>query len=771
MNKNKYQTTSAKGLDPLEIKQEISFDDESIEIKNEPVGMDIPFTSSSIYNSSQTDDKYVLDEEHFDSESESNPLLDQSESYPPGIARIVDINDLLQNKDTISYSNTLSPKREPTSPIPENLHIKIKKHPPCGNCMRNIEHFCTVCKKSWDYHKDTTLCSNCESNLKLQCKICHKRFKFLNKVHQYVLQASKKMNLLSRKKQQVTFTCEKKQNFVCSKCKYQTTQKGQLREHMEKLHGQTVVTNLHKSAAITSDNLTMTTVSDKSINSNLSYLDNLLNTSINMQNLLQEVAEVKVSKKSKKSKKTEIINFNEDDDQYIELFCLECKKTCKKIVYDEIVKPVCRECQKLMWYRCTLCASRYKLLQFVRLHVNRVCWHRMNGPKLNCTHCGYKAEVKSRLEYHIKSEHLPKNCPKCNIEVENAASLKEHLMQCTAVKLNKHAHAVAEPSQEPDLDDVPLIFRRSKLMLKKYLHEKLPIDNDDSYKIIENDPAVLMNEIHKVPLKDNHENGWSSLVDYYCVQCDMETKKKFSKFRPRCPKCKDKYDYRCTSCERLYGGYYSICKHVKHECQNRFEMGCSLCDYTNARKYILLNHIKNKHAIYKCLRCNSRCEGYISLRKHQAIDCNIDNPHGPMHLKRLIALFCKYCHKRSLGLGDNNELVSCERCTMIMNFQCLKCNELFDDQEVTYKHAKEECKPTFLCDKCDYKAYMQYDLDVHVKYVHTFRKCQDCGVQFRDEYIFRLHLKEEAKKKKILNNQLENKVLPKPKKLLRSKKQ
>lgn len=126
------------------------------------------------------------------------------------------------------------------------------------------------------------------------------------------------------------------------------------------------------------------------------------------------------------------------------------------------------------------------------------------------------------------------------------------------------------------------------------------------------------------------KNEWTSLVDYYCLQCDKEAKKKFSKYRPRCPKCKEKYDYRCISCEKLYGGYNTVYRHIKHECQNRFEMGCSLCNYTSTRKYLLLNHIKINHAIYKCLRCNCRCVGYISLRKHQASDCKIDNPHGTM---------------------------------------------------------------------------------------------------------------------------------------------
>lgn len=350
--------------------------------------------------------------------------------------------------------------------------------------MINIEHFCMVCKKTWNYDKDTTLCFNCQSTLKLQCKICHKRFKFLNKVHQYVLQASKKLNLLSSAKKQVTFTCEKKQNFICSKCEYQTTLKEELIEHMEKLHGQTVVTNLHKkTTAISSHSGTTTNISNSFSKSNeaesfgvptiknctlnspsmISNLNNLLSTSNNMQNQLQKVDRVKVSKKAKEKVKVKVpkkaknpkvppeININEDNDQHIELFCPECKKACKKIFYDEIMKPVCRECQQLMLYRCILCTSRYKLLKYVRLHVKRVCWHRINGPKLNCTHCDYKAEVKSRLEFHIKSEHMPKNCPKCNLEVENNAALKLHVMQCTAVKNRKHV--VAQGISIPPLED------------------------------------------------------------------------------------------------------------------------------------------------------------------------------------------------------------------------------------------------------------------------------------------------------------------------------
>lgn len=40
-------------------------------------------------------------------------------------------------------------------------------------------------------------------------------------------------------------------------------------------------------------------------------------------------------------------------------------------------------------------------------------------------------------------------------------------------------------------------------MFKNYLNEKLPIDDDDSYTIIENDPEVLINEINKKPSGDS----------------------------------------------------------------------------------------------------------------------------------------------------------------------------------------------------------------------------------------------------------------------------
>ena len=118
-----------------------------------------------------------------------------------------------------------------------------------------------------------------------------------------------------------------------------------------------------------------------------------------------------------------------------------------------------------------------------------------------------------------------------------------------------------------------------------------------------------------------------------------------------------------------------------------------------------------------------------------------------------MTLYCENCFKRFKESEEEEQLI-CKTCNNSMKYQCLKCNRKFDDKDIIYNHIEEGCEPIFVCKMCSYKAYTQHDYDIHLKYMHTDKRCPHCGVQFKDTQIFHLHLLEEERRKKKRESEL-----------------
>ncbi|XP_058804624.1 zinc finger protein 99-like [Phymastichus coffea] len=664
--------------DPLEI-------DENVQIKQEVVD-DFESDLGSTININEIIIKKEINDNGL------NTILHHSTSS--GVQKVININDSSTNHAEVvkilPFTKNAEVGKKYLGFSNKTLNIK-KEH--C-DCMQNIEYYCSKCDKMLLHINEVKQCSECNSQLKLQCQMCHKRYKLLKSI--------KKFNISTNVMKEIDIKEEEK--FFCYKCNFKTTEKKLFNDHIIKYNHQSDILSVNGSSTVSKTKkeelfcykCEFSTKNKKILNSHI------------LTSHWQPKFDVKL---------------NCDDDMYIELLCKKCQKICRKVVYDNLVKLVCRECQLPMLYRCTLCRIGYKLLKNVRYHVKLVCPYRTNNEKFYCADCTFKSETKTKLENHIIKKHLNQQCSNCNTLFEDNDSLREHVLEhCTVKKDNIYPIQLELASREP-------------------------VDENEKFIIFQYNPQILVKNVNGKPPKETKE--WRNLIDYLCLECGDEAKKKFARYRPWCRKCNLKYDYRCISCERLYGNYDRILHHVKFNCSNRMVFECPLCNFNASKKSLLVTHIQTKHTIYKCMECFTNVEGFAAMKKHHTVDCSKGRSDTAIQLKKLISLYCKQCFQRPKNAAFNTTREKCEKCNIILNYQCLRCFNLFNRQDLAYKHIKELCKQNFSClfEKCTFKTYTQKGLDTHTKYKHTNRMCSDCGVSFKDEVIFELHRREEIRRK------------------------
>ena len=64
-------------------------------------------------------------------------------------------------------------------------------------------------------------------------------------------------------------------------------------------------------------------------------------------------------------------------------------------------------------------------------------------------------------------------------------------------------------------------------------------------------------------------------------------------------------------------------------------------------------------------------------------------------------------------------------------FDCDQCDKSFTPHEMLMLHKKRhESMDVFVCDACEYKGNMQYNLDQHVRDAHGAGWLAPCGIKF-----------------------------------------
>ncbi|XP_023244878.1 PR domain zinc finger protein 5-like [Copidosoma floridanum] len=647
------------------------------------------------------------------------PILNTISAVPkkqPTIT-VKNIESLVNKESSANSSNNVPSKKEATPITPnavpssknEVLNASNSDKTKC-NCMRYIKLYCSKCDMSSFYRKDLTQCMTCKTLLKLQCSQCFKRYAYLSSVHQYLLQFTKRRNLLNDNKD-VKFTCLKKRYYWCSKCHFSFLSKEKLDLHV----------NIHHREAPPQVPPKVESVSNK----------------VDKFSLYPKFAE---------------------EDYFIKLPCKICNVVTNDLLEYTSGKPKCRTCNQDMLFECALCYKPYVTLRNARRHVVDcfVCLDMMS-----CHHCTFKTREKSVLLAHINFYHMPDECSNCKEKFENAQALAAHkvIAKCLPKWSKADANAKIVHLTPKEVSKVTVIEKVNDSFTKVHPYlmddaveeEMLQSDmksfhSDQNYLVVDRDPASIIQQITSQSQKESGRSDWNYMVDYYCQHCQRYSMKQSSDQRPTCQKCKHKYDYRCTLCGLMFTESKAIYLHVKNECNPKNKMVCQLCSFYTTRKHILFTHIKTYHTIYKCLRCNCNYAGYRCLMNHLYKCTANQSVLGDKHVEKLIAMYCTKCNKNiNARLQKVTGKPICPTCTCLACYQCLKCKNIYANHKYTYKHVKELCQPKYACAMCKFKAYVAQDLEVHVNFKHTIWKCSYCALEFKDEHTFKVHRRNELK--------------------------
>ena len=109
--------------------------------------------------------------------------------------------------------------------------------------------------------------------------------------------------------------------------------------------------------------------------------------------------------------------------------------------------------------------------------------------------------------------------------------------------------------------------------------------------------------------------------------------------------------------------------------------------------------------------------------------------------KEEIQLYCGKCHISSRpAILYKREI--CELCNTCLTYQCKLCRKQYTRINSLYKHLQNECvniEPRYQCSQCIYKGRQKEHLQMHVKRMHSIKKCTECGNIFKHSFALREH--------------------------------
>jgi disulfide oxidoreductase YuzD len=290
---------------------------------------------------------------------------------------------------------------------------------------------------------------------------------------------------------------------------------------------------------------------------------------------------------------------------------------------------------------CAFCFSRFYSVKDMNIHIKNI--HRVDSDLLSyfCAHCSFSTNQKSKLEYHIKTEHfnLPGKsfkCSYCDIRCVNAQNLKKHLA-------NKHKIS------DPDVLYCDICSFSSKVKTKINTHMArvhLKIVNDFLCTKCE---VVCQNKKER----DLHHFAHCDIVEVIDQSLEKLT----------CTICREQYGERvdllnhleshrndveftttpCVLCYKPVTGYQHLLDHTRefHATKNAYRCReCKRC-YPYGMKFLMhIQNHKNSDQTHLCAECGESFRTVCLLNKHIRIDHRqvLKCPHCPNKVyKSLVA--------------------------------------------------------------------------------------------------------------------------------------
>lgn len=173
-------------------------------------------------------------------------------------------------------------------------------------------------------------------------------------------------------------------------------------------------------------------------------------------------------------------------------------------------------------------------------------------------------------------------------------------------------------------------------------------------------------------------------------------------------------------------------QHHRQNAEN--PLHCTECDEHFIIPYELKKHMikHTKQKKYKCLICSKSFSRQGSLHVHQRIHTDAEPRYQ-----------CDLCPKRFYWRSN---LSSHRKSHFIVQYDCEICREKFSSQTLLYEHCDRhlcnEQRQQFQCVWCKKMYLNRYNLNHHLKYVHTDLvsfQCDQCNETFRTPIELRHH--------------------------------
>ena len=379
--------------------------------------------------------------------------------------------------------------------------------------------------------------------------------------------------------------------------------------------------------------------------------------------------------------------------------------------------------------KCDICGLAYAYSHSLNKHIREN--HDFDFIGYPCDKCEFLGQTKTKIEYHKKIQHGPKDeqtfaCEPCGKTYNNRSSLRHH---------NRSMHMKITYNCEHC--DSTFTHQSSKTKHIKEYHPKDGIAKEHKCELC--GKVVATNEILKKHLKAVHSDRQEK--PHVCPECNFKAKEpRKLKYHIKTVHLKIQ-SFKCDICEEAFTYQCTLQRHKRSKHENLpardKKYKCESCDYKSASKQQLTIHINSMHLglrPYKCETCGQTFTQSSHLKNH----CK------RIHLK-LKNHKCESCDK---SFGSNQELNRHVLVTHDDNgpemLKCGKCEFLTNSKSTlkyhTYQH--EETKP-YSCEDCGKCFVVQNRLRSHRIGAHTDLlafPCDFCSVGFKSRPGLKYHI-------------------------------
>ena len=340
-------------------------------------------------------------------------------------------------------------------------------------------------------------------------------------------------------------------------------------------------------------------------------------------------------------------------------------------------------------HKCEKCGKMFQFQPSLQIHMNKcdgILRERVSRPKSNrrkrqfgtkdyhiitankenifqCSHCERSCKDLLKLNNHFNNSHKEKKfiCEKCDKMFAMESNMKIHFKNCNGILRTKRGirsrntnYKVIEINEEKR---VQCIKCQETFSDKDNFYTHFRIHMEKKFKCDKCSQMFVYNSILQAHLKkcNGQRRRQSKIKDVeYKITTDDNGKKKFH----------------CNKCAKSFARVAKIIQHI-YIVHREKKFKCEKCTKMFALKSIMKKHVQ-------------MCDGTLRERTKN-------------------------------GVGNRNINYKLLEINRQIQFQCIKCQEIFSDRTSFHVHFRTHLEKKFKCEKCTKMFIFKSNLQIHLK--------------------------------------------------------